>query len=108
VITVVAMYVGIVLSTVSYPFEPAPSLTMLSIALFALSGGIVWYIYEEMHRDATLSRMTSTTPGKLDTAFWTKFLAAGLIPLLTLTESVYPQAGHFLYSLVQPILQGLR
>lgn len=108
VFTVVSVYACIVLSTVFYPFVPGPSLTILSIALFALSGGIIGYIYEEMHRDATLSRMTSTVPGKLDPAFWTKFLAAGLVPLLSLMVSVFPQAGHFLYSLVQPILQGLR
>jgi hypothetical protein len=105
---VVSVYACIVLSTVFYPFVPGPSLTILSIALFALSGGIIGYIYEEMHRDATLSRMTSTVPGKLDPAFWTKFLAAGLVPLLSLMVSVFPQAGHFLYSLAQPILQGLR
>jgi hypothetical protein len=73
-----------------------------------LSGGVIWYIYEEMHRDATLSRMTLTVAGKLDTAFWTKFLSAGLIPLLTLMTSVFPQAGYLLYSLVEPILQALR
>jgi hypothetical protein len=108
VFTAVTAYACVVLSTVSYPFTPAPSLTILAIALFTLSGIVIWYIYEQMHRDATLSRLTSTEPGKLDTAFWTKFLSVGLIPLLTLMASVFPQAGHVLYTLVEPILQALR
>jgi hypothetical protein len=81
---------------------------LLAVTLFITSTAIVGYIYEEMHRDPTLSRMTSTEPGKLDTAFWIKFLAAGLVPLLTLMASVFPQAGRLLYSFVEPILQGLR
>jgi hypothetical protein len=108
VFTAVTAYACIVLSTVSYPFTPAPSLTILAVVLFTLSGIIIWYIYEEMHRDATLSRMTSTEPGKLDAAFWTKILSVGLVPLLTLMTSLFPQSGHLLYTLVEPILQALR
>jgi hypothetical protein len=108
VFTVVAVYACIVLSTVSYPFEPAPDLAALSAVLFVFSGYAIWYVYEEMHRNATLSRMTSTEPGKLDAAFWTKFLSAGVVPLIALITAVYPPFGHLLYTLVGPLLQALR
>jgi hypothetical protein len=104
----VVLYACIVLSTVSYPFQPAPNLTIMAAVLFAFSGYVVWYVYEEMHRDPTLSRVTSTTPGKLDAAFWTKFAAAGVVPLVALITTVYPPFGHLLYTLVGPLLQALR
>jgi hypothetical protein len=108
VITAVVVYACIVLSTVSYPFEPAPDLAALSAVLFAFSGYVIWYIYEEMHRDATLSLVTSTVPGKLDQAFWAKFVAAGIVPLIALITTLYPPFGHLLYTLVGPLLQALR
>ncbi len=108
VFTAVVVYACIVLSTISYPFQPAPDLTMLAVVLFAFGGVVIWYVYEEMHRDPTLSRMTSTEPGKLDAAFWTKFASAGIVPVIALVTTVYPPFGHVLYTLVAPLLQAIR
>jgi len=107
VLTAVTVYVCIVLSTVFYPFTPAPTLMILAVALFAFGGAVILYVYEEMHRDATLSRLTSTVPGKLDAAFWSKFLSAGLVHLLALLASAFPLAGRILSSLLEPLLQAL-
>lgn len=108
VFSAVAIYALIVFSTISYPFQPAPDLSMLAIALFLVGAAVIGYVYEEMHRDPTLSRMTSTEPGKLDSAFWTKFVSAGIVPLVALISTVYPPFGHLLYSLLGPLLQALR
>jgi hypothetical protein len=104
----VILYVCIVFSTISYPFQPAPDLNMLAVVLFLLSGGAIGYVYEEMHRDPTLSRLTSTDPDKVDSAFWLKFAAAGIAPLVALVTVVYPPFGHLLYTLVGPLLQSFR
>jgi hypothetical protein len=108
VFSAVAIYVFIVFSTISYPFQPSPELSTMAIVLFLACGLVIGYVYEEMHRDPTLSRMTSTTPGKLDSAFWTKFVSAGIVPLIALVSTVYPPFGHLLYSMVGPLLQALR
>ena len=108
VFSIVAFYVCIIFSTISYPFEPAPELSTLAIVLFLFSAAAIGYVYEEMHRDPTLSRMTSTDPGKLDSEFWVKFVAAGIAPLIVLVTTVYPPFGHLLYTLVGPLLQALR
>jgi len=60
VFSAVAIYAFIVFSTIFYPFEPAPSLSVLAVVLFGFGAIAVGYVYEEMHRDATLSRMTSS------------------------------------------------
>jgi hypothetical protein len=108
VFSVIAIYVCVVFSTLSYPFEPAPELSAMAIVLFLGGGLVIGYVYEEMHRDPTLSRLTSTAPGKLDSAFWTKFVSAGIVPFIALVSTLYPPFGHLLYSLVGPLLQALR
>jgi hypothetical protein len=108
VMTAAALYVCIVFSTISYPFDSAPELSTLAIVLFLVSAAAIGYVYEDMHRDPTLSKMTSTDPNKIDSAFWIKFATAGFAPFVALVSAVYPPFGHLLYSLVGPLLQALR
>lgn len=108
VFTAVLLYTAIVFSSVSYPFQPKPSLRTLSLFLFLAGGAVIGYVYEEMHRDPTLRRMTSTDPNKIDTAFWVKLVSAGLLPLLGLLTTLFPQVGHFLYTVAAPILQATK
>ena len=48
----------------------------------SLMAATVGYVYAEMHRDAILSRLTSTNAGELGLDFWMKFVSAGAIPVL--------------------------
>jgi hypothetical protein len=104
----VVIYTAVVFSSISYPFQPAPSLSALALLLFLLGAIVVGYVYEEMHRDPTVRCMTSTDPNKIDAAFWFKLVSAGLLPLLGLLTSLFPQVGHFLYTIAAPILQATR
>jgi hypothetical protein len=108
VFSTVVIYTAVVFSSVSYPFQPAPSISALALILFLFEGGVVGYVYEEMHRDVTLRRLTSTDPNKVDSAFWLKLISAGLLPLLGLLTALFPQVGHLLYTIVAPILQATR
>jgi hypothetical protein len=108
VFSAVMIYMALILSSASYPFQPAASLRTLALLLFALGGIVVGYVYEEMHRDESLRRMTSTDPDKIDSELWLKVVTAGLLPLLGLLSTLFPQIGHFLYSLAAPILQATR
>jgi hypothetical protein len=107
VFSVSVIYVCIVFSTVCYPFQPAPELSTLAIALFLFGGVVIGVVYEEMHRNATLSRMTSSQ-GKLDAAFWVKFASAGVVPIIALATTVYPPFGHLLNTILGPLLQAIR
>jgi hypothetical protein len=106
VFTSVVIYTAVVFSSTSYPFQPTASLRTLALLLFLLGGIVVGYVYEEMHRDPTVRCMTSTDPNKVDAAFWFKLISAGLLPLLGLLTSLFPQVGHFLYTIAAPILQA--
>jgi hypothetical protein len=104
----VMIYTAIVFSSTSYPFQPASNLRTLALSLFLLGAMVVGYVYEEMHHDPAVRNMTSTDPNKVDTAFWAKFATAGLLPLLGLLTSLFPQFGHLLYTIAAPILQATR
>ena len=102
------LYVLIVLSLNTYPFEPHPALQTLAVLLILAMGAMVGYVYAEMHRDGILSYLTSTTPGELGLDFWVKFLSAGAIPVFSLLAAQFPSINQFLFSWLEPALQALK
>jgi hypothetical protein len=108
VLTVGGMYVLIMLSINSYPFEPRGILHSLMTLAFLIIFGFVVFIFAQMHRDSTLSRISNTTPGELGADFWLKLAAFGALPLLSLLSAQFPGIGSFLFSWVQPALGALK
>jgi hypothetical protein len=102
------MYVFIVLSVSVYPFEPHPALQSLTVILLLVMGVAVGFVYAEMHRDAILSRLTSTPVGELGVDFWLKLAAAGAIPVFSLLAAQFPQISQFLFSWLEPALQAVK
>jgi hypothetical protein len=102
------MYVFILLSMNVYPFEPHPALQTLAVVLLVLMGAIVGYVYAEMHREAVLSRLTSTQPGELGVDFWVKFGSAAAIPLLSLLATQFPEINQALFSWLTPALDAVK
>jgi len=108
VISAAGMYVFIVLSLNVYPFEPHPSLQTLAVVLLLIMGAAVGYVYAEMHREAILSRLTSTLPGELGWDFWIKFASAAAIPVFSLLAAQFPGINQFLFSWLEPALQAMK
>ena len=102
------MYVLIVCSISVYPFEPHPALQALSVILLIVMAIAVGFVYAEMHRDAILSRLTSTNAGELGWDFWLKFISAGAIPVFSLLAVQFPEINKFLFSWLAPILQSTK
>jgi hypothetical protein len=102
------MYVFIVLSINSYPFEPHPALQTLAVVMLLLLGAAVGYVYAEMHREAILSRLTSSKAGELGWDFWLKFAAAAAIPVFSLLAAQFPGINQILFSWLQPALQAVK
>jgi hypothetical protein len=102
------LYVLIVLSLNTYPFEPHAALQTLAVVLILAMAAAVGYVYAEMHREVILSRLTSTTPGELGLDFWIKFMSAGAIPVFSLLAAQFPSINQFLFSWLEPALQALK
>jgi hypothetical protein len=108
VVTAIGMYVFIVLSMNVYPFEPHPALQTVAVALLALMGVAVGFVYAQMHRDPILSRLTSTASGELGWDFWLKLASAGAIPVFSLLAVQFPEISRFLFSWLAPALQAIK
>ena len=108
VVCAAGLFVFIVLSVNVYPFEPHPALQTLCVLLFVAAGVAVGFVYAEMHREAILSRLTSTNIGELGIDFWLKFVSAGAVPLLSLLAAQFPGINQFLFSWLEPALQALK
>jgi hypothetical protein len=102
------IYLAIVFSSASYPFQPASSLRTLALLLFLFGTFIVGYVYEKMSHNVTLRKMTSPEPDKSDSGLWLKVASAAVLPLLGLLTTVFPSIGHLLYTIAAPILQATR
>jgi len=100
--------VFIVLAVSVYPFEPHPALQSLTVILLLVMGAAVGFVYAEMHREAILSRLTSTPVGELGLDFWLKLASAGVIPVFSLLAAQFPSINQFLFSWLEPALQAMK
>lgn len=108
VMTILWLFLATAVAISSYPFDPRQGLSGVMLALFILLGAVIFYVYAQMHRDATLSHLTNTTPGELGTDFWFKLVGFGIAPLLGLLTTVFPEISDFVFSWLQPGLQSIK
>jgi hypothetical protein len=106
--SVAGMFVFLVLSFNSYPFEPQTSCQTLMIIVFILIVSLVAFVLGQMSRDTTLSHITNTTPGELGWEFWIRMASFVAIPLLSLLSAQFPQIGGFLFSWAEPALNTFK
>jgi hypothetical protein len=102
------LFLAATLSVASYPFDPRPTLSGILALLFVIFGAVVVFVYADMHRDATLSHITNTTPGELGPQFWVKIIAFGAAPALGLITAAFPELSGFVFSWLQPGLNSLK
>jgi hypothetical protein len=108
VMSAAGMFVFVLLSFSSYPFEPASSFHTIMILLFLFIALVVAVVLAQMHRDATLSRITDTIPGELGTDFWFRLTSFVAVPLLSLLAAQFPEIGRWLFSWLEPALQAIK
>jgi len=102
--------VGFILTAValnSYPFQGRSYVRWWTTIVFVLAATAVADVFIKMGRDATLSNLTDTTSGKVDSGTYLKMLSAGALPLLAVSASHFPSVGRFLFSWLQPALSAL-
>jgi hypothetical protein len=91
----------------SYPFLAHRSIGWALTLIFLILGVPVAITFAQMDKDAILSRLSDTEPGKLDRNFYVRLISYGALPLLTVLASQFPAVGHFLFSWVQPAIETL-
>jgi hypothetical protein len=102
--------VGFILTAValnSYPFQGRSYVRWWTTVVFVLAATAVADVFIKMGRDATLSHLTDTASGKVDSGTYLRMLSAGALPLLAVSASHFPSVGRFLFSWLQPALSAL-
>jgi len=107
-LSIMWLFVAIMLSVISYPFDPRPGLNQALTFVFLVVAVIMFWVYAAMHRDSTLSRVTNTTPGELGMDFWLRILGFGAGPFLTLIAYLFPGLTDFLFSWLQPGMSAMK
>jgi len=101
------LFVFLVLALTSYPFEPHLQLRTGLIAMFLGALVSIAYVYSQIYRNATLSRVTATDQDKLGWDFWVRMAGFVAVPVLSLLAAQFPELNRFLFSWVQPALESV-
>ncbi|HUI25030.1 MAG TPA: hypothetical protein VL403_03010 [Candidatus Kryptonia bacterium] len=92
------------LTVSSYPFQPQRLLQLFTWSVILPTVGGVITMLVQMDRNEVLSRITGTEPNeiRLDHAFVSSIVTYGVLPVLTLLATMFPQLGG-LWGAIEPI-----
>jgi hypothetical protein len=99
-ISIVSVFSLIALGIAVYPFQPALPLFMSGAAIFAVIGVIMFLVFSQMDKDPILARILQSDPNKLEWSFYSKYIDALALPLLTLLSSLLPGGAGRLFDLL--------
>jgi hypothetical protein len=108
ILAMAGVFVLVLLSYSSYPFESRESFHALLICIFFAMSLVVGVVFGQMYADPLLSLITNTKPGELGLDFWIRIGSFILIPLLSLLSVQFPEVNSFLFSWLQPALQSVK
>jgi hypothetical protein len=86
------------IAVTTYAFEPKHFVSLGGWLALAVAVVLTLWIFLQMDRNPTLSRIGGTTPGQVtfDTAFVTKLVTYAGIPVLGLVATQFPEVGRLL------------
>lgn len=100
-ISIVSVFSLIVLGVAVYPFQPMQPLFIVGAAIFVLIGVVMFIVFSQMDKDPILARILQSNPDKLEWSFYSKYIDALALPLLTLLSSLLPGGAGRLIDLVR-------
>jgi hypothetical protein len=103
-------FVLLLLSLIVYPFQPQRYLVLLSTVLLVVTGPGTMYVLAQMNRDEVLSRIAKSPPGKLtwDRAFVSQVVIYGVLPLVSLIATQFPEVRGAAFSWIETALKILK
>jgi len=108
ILALAGVFVFVLISYSSYPFESKESFHVLLISIFFTISLVVGVVYGQMYAEPLLSRITNTKPGELGLDFWVRLGTFVFVPLLSLLSVQFPEINNFLFSWLEPALQSIK
>jgi hypothetical protein len=97
----------LLLAVSSYKFEPKQFLSFVIWASLAVAALLTFWIFIQMDRNPTLSRIGGTTAGQvtLDRTFLANVFLYGAVPVLGVIATQFPEVGKVLGQIMDPLLR---
>ncbi len=108
VIAAGGLYIFLLLSVNSYPFEPKIALRSAAIMMLVIVVSVVGYVFAHIHRDSILSLVMQTKPGELGLEFWLRMGSFVALPLISLLVSQFPSLNNAVFSWLEPAVNALK
>jgi hypothetical protein len=91
----------------AYAFQPRHFVSLAIGLALATAVGLTLLVFVQMDRNATLSRIGATTPGKItfDRTFFSKLFTFVGLPVLGLIATQFPAVGRLLGSIASQLLR---
>jgi hypothetical protein len=88
-----------------YVFSGRASLLTIDMLAVAATAVLAVWILVDMERDHVLSRLRTTTPGRVDVnwEFIKRIAVYGVLPLLAVIASLFPEVGGTLFGWLEPL-----
>jgi hypothetical protein len=95
---------------VTYPFQPQHYLLLLVWLLIMVTAPLTILTLVQMNRDDVLSRIAKSEPGKVtwDRHFISQVIIYGVLPLLSLVASQFPEVRGMAFSWLESLLKTLK
>jgi hypothetical protein len=106
------MLLSLVLTTLlvsSYPYHPQSLLRLILLLVMVFTVGAFIAVLVQMNRNEVLSRIAHTEPGEVtwNASFILNLFTFGVVPLLTLLSSEFPELRNALFAWLQPLVNAL-
>jgi hypothetical protein len=103
-----AGFVLLVALMASYPFQPMHPIIGIVWVVGLLGIAAVVWAFVDMDRNLILSYIAKTKPGQVDLNldFATKLVVYGLVPLITLLATQFPEIGEWVLTVLNPAVKG--
>jgi hypothetical protein len=106
-----ATFTGIplMMAAATYAFQPKRLAALILWSTLTASSTAILVSFIEMDRDAVLSAIGNTDPGKVtrDWSFISKIVVYGILPVLGLVASQFPTMGRLLSGMLDPLSRVL-
>jgi hypothetical protein len=100
-ISIVSAFSLIALGIAVYPFQPIQPLFIAGAVIFGVISVIMFVVFSQMDKDPILARILQSDPNKLEWSFYSKYIDALALPLLTLLSSLVPGGAGRLIDLLR-------
>jgi hypothetical protein len=107
-LSMICLFITVCFAISFYPFVPRTEVAFCLVLNLALIGSAVAYVYAGMERDAVISYITNTQPGRLGLDFWLKLAGFLVGPVIGILAAQFPSMSDTVVRWLQPGLDVIK